>query len=91
MTTLKRCTSCNERKEETVHFRLRKKKGRPELAARVATCNDCEARKNPDSYWQTPPPLWTYRPYRADPEDKDVRRFRREMAKRRIAREGEGR
>ena len=87
MITSKRCTSCNERKEETVHFRLRKKKGRPELAARVATCNDCEARKNPDSYWQKPAPLWTYKPSRPDEKDKNVRVFRRELAKRGIARE----
>ncbi len=87
MTTHKRCTNCDKPKP-IESFRLRKKKGRPGLTARVATCDDCEARKNPDSYWQKPAPLWTQpEPYRPDAKNKNVRLFRRELARRGIARE----
>ena len=90
MTTRKRCTSCGKKKKAT-EFRLRKIKA-PHRAdgVRVATCEKCETDKNPHKHYHKPAPLWVRaKPYRPDPESPNVQLFRRELAKRGIARVGE--
>lgn len=82
MTTYKRCTSCKREKRIT-KFRKRKTKGkRPSDDIRIATCDDCERKKCPDSHWQRPPPPKPRVPFEADPTDPDVIRFRKEMERR---------
>lgn len=90
MTTLKRCTSCDEAKP-IEKFRLRKIKAPKGVASsRVATCEKCETDKNPHKHYHKPAPLWVRaKPYRPDPESPNVQLFRRELAKRGIARVGE--
>ena len=88
---MKRCTSC--RTEKPVEcFRLRRiKAAKQGLGSRVATCTECEAAINPHGNMAKPPPLWVQSaPYEPDATDRDVRRFRRELEKRGIQRQGAG-